>query len=777
MINEIKITDPQTQELITYDFTDNHNQHAYFNAMFNDDLTLKQEFGEFAYWGAFRSSKSFSEQLATWLINVKNKNVRCLYIRDTYDQLKDSVIKQFVDDFDRFCQFRLVDREARFHNGSIVKFRTFEKDTNILSAEYDMICVCQLEDIPEELMLQLLGRLSGTRLGRPILLVEGNPSPNYVKRRYYDPPIEMLNEKGIFCIKQGKTMDNKKNIASGYIERLKENYPDWWFNRYVLSEWANYSDLVFSEFKDELVCDLVDIKDIATHWIKAQGMDYGFVNPTAILWAYKDYDGNICIWDEYYETKQLPEDIEVAAKRHAIHERKPIIADYSIKNIKTGNAHRPEKSLWDDFVESGLMMVESNKDEYRNILTVNMLMKSKTLRISKKCVNLLNEIKNYKWKQIKLGSPKNMPETPVDKDNHCFVSGTLIKTRRGDIPIEEVNHSDYVYTPIGYKKVLACGLSGVESVIEASFSDGRKLTATGDHKVYVKGKSLIAIDALLYYDTVETWRNYRLLTLMGGVIVGMASIISLLVGVKTVASIFMRKCGSFITGKGQRDTTYTIKTLIQETIESKISIASRLSTTYPYTQSEDTQQKKDTKNRQITWKAYGTSLKIGIPAKKAGNGTENTERSVGKINHQHLNMNVEFAGKDSIHEQRKRKAVLELVTLSLDAKAALMTLRDNVVSVINRIPLINIGQSKHVRPIATKLIQKKQKVYNLTVADCPMYFANGILVKNCIDALLYLCAYLSDGISAKDKDKEAAYKTSIEYHTVRRQLSGWKNNG
>jgi PBSX family phage terminase large subunit len=314
----------------------------------------------------------------------------------------------------------MVDREARFGNGSNIKFRTFEKGTNILSTEYDIIAVCQAEDIQEELFLQLLGRLSGTRLGRPLLFVEGNPAPNYVKRRYYDQEYSELAEKGIFCIKNGRTTDNRKNIASGYIERLKENYPDWWYKRYVESEWASYSDLVFSEFKDELVIDLVDPDNIAKHWIKVQGMDYGFVNSTAILWAYKDYDGNLFIWDEFYESKQLPEQIYKHATKHKEYDHRPIIADYSIKNIKTGNAHRPEKTMWDDFCEMGLIMTESNKDEYRNILAVNMLMKQGKLRIAKNCVNLLKEIKNYKWKSAKLGSTKNMPEEPVDKDNHAI---------------------------------------------------------------------------------------------------------------------------------------------------------------------------------------------------------------------------------------------------------------------------------------------------------------------------------------------------------------------
>ena len=65
-------------------------------------------------------------------------------------------------------------------------------------------------------------------------------------------------------------------------------------------------------------------------------------------------------------------------------------------------------------------MIESNKDEYRNILNVNGMMMNKMILISKKCVNLLNEIKNYKWKQAKLGASRSEKEQPVDKEDDAI---------------------------------------------------------------------------------------------------------------------------------------------------------------------------------------------------------------------------------------------------------------------------------------------------------------------------------------------------------------------
>ena len=47
------------------------------------------------------------------------------------------------------------------------------------------------------------------------------------------------------------------------------------------------------------------------------------------------------------------------------------------------------------------------------------------------------------------------PKTKVryEKYGHCFAAGTMITTKEGEIPIENVKAGDYVLTREGYKKV------------------------------------------------------------------------------------------------------------------------------------------------------------------------------------------------------------------------------------------------------------------------------------------------------------------------------------
>jgi len=68
-------------------------------------------------------------------------------------------------------------------------------------------------------------------------------------------------------------------------------------------------------------------------------------------------------------------------------------------------------------------------------------------------------------------------------DQGCLKKGTLVRTKKGFIPIEDVNMEDYVSTPYGWKKVLESKKTGIKKVIDITLTNGMSLTCTKDHKV------------------------------------------------------------------------------------------------------------------------------------------------------------------------------------------------------------------------------------------------------------------------------------------------------
>lgn len=411
MIENIKLGDT----LIKF----NPEQIKFVNQVLNDDLTIKlNQIKQFIYFGGFRSGKSFVVQLLTFLLCCIYPNLRVVYVRRTYDQLKDSVIKQFNDDFAKYGMFKYIEtskegsRMAKFKNGSTIRFRAFDRDTNILSAEYDIACMCQAEEVQEELYKQLFGRLSGSIMPKTILMAEGNPKGNWVKTTFYDLDEQERLEKGIYFI-NAPTISNLANLPSDYVETLKAQYSEKDFQRWVMGDWQNLYGSVFDSFKENVnVIEPISFKDIDKHKVVLIGGDYGFRNPTAFVWAFKDFDGNYIIFDEFYKSGCLPDEI---VKENLRHGSFVTAMDNSIKR-----PDRDGKNLWDDLVRKGLKLIEPNKDEHRNIVTVNSLFHQKKLFICSNCRNLIGEIKKYKYPELKLGAEKNFNESPIDKDNHAI---------------------------------------------------------------------------------------------------------------------------------------------------------------------------------------------------------------------------------------------------------------------------------------------------------------------------------------------------------------------
>lgn len=413
----------------------NPSQQRFFNDCFSKNGKLTGNHREYAFFGAIRCGKSYAYQLAGWLIASNYDGVKILWVRDTYKQLQDSVIKQYNDDFQKYggYTYKKTEREAVFNNGSVIKFRAFDIDgVGMMSSEYDLIVFCQAEDISEDWFNLALGRLSGKVLPVPMMWTEGNPANTWPKRRYKDATTEELKNKGVLFI-EAQTVENEQNLPQDYIENLRKNYPTAFFNRYVLGGWEQIDEMVFSEFRENTM--VVEPHNPTPTAKIRQGLDYGYINPTAIVWGYIDYDTVLHIYAEDGGTKLSPEEI---AEKALSKGKYLIVADYSIKRPNDDGS-----STWEKLQKNGLSLLESNKDELSNISTVNRLMKTGRLKIHSCCVELIKEIKNYKWKRAKIGSDKNLPEQTVDKDNHWIDAMLYLVASLEELKVESPEQKEY----------------------------------------------------------------------------------------------------------------------------------------------------------------------------------------------------------------------------------------------------------------------------------------------------------------------------------------------
>lgn len=418
-------------------------QTEFWDNLFDDNCKIiNNPYKEFYSIGGFGSGKSRIINMSVNVICNNYPNSHGCYIRNTYQELKDSVIPQYLQYEPREVykyKYNKSERTCEYKNGTRLDFRAFDKDVKILSNEYDFIAYSQIEEINQDLFFQSLGRCRRMLGGLPknVILAEGNPSSGWLKRRIKDN-----KPKDVYLI-ESMTRDNPF-LPVGYEQRMRDNYPDFWIARYLDGEWSSFDEMVFSEFREKVnIIDPVAYKYIEAYKQRL-GLDYGWINPTAIVWGCIDYEGTVIIFDEWGGSQQTMSDIALNARKHG---NKLIIADYSIKR-----PDRDGRSVWDDLVASGLNLEPSNKQELENIVLTNSLLKSKRLLITKNCVNLISEMTNYKWRRLKIGQDKNRPEETVDKDNHyidalLYLLASLEELRTPD-PRKEIYKRSIEYANI-----------------------------------------------------------------------------------------------------------------------------------------------------------------------------------------------------------------------------------------------------------------------------------------------------------------------------------------
>jgi len=296
-----------------------------------------------------------------------------------------------------------------------------------------------------------------------------------------------------------------------------------------------------------------------------------------------------------------------------------------------------------------------------------------------------------------------------DVSDACLVNSTLVATSKGNKKIEDIRVGDKVITPTGLKRVVWAGVTGVKEVI-----DNIGITGTPDHKIF-NNNSFDKLDTIVYNDHISKltkkglfiWLYKKLLRSMAQPIAlweGKESIISLnqiqIRGGKVLKD-FTWRFGNFITKRQfQKGIVFIIKMAILLITTLKIWNVYQLGNTCQTILREIVKIKSLWKKLKLISVKLKNLLRNGTNQKLAGNGIENTLKRL--FTEQLL---PEFALNVG---QNIRQPVLEVDFV-----------KGNVME--------SIRQGNGERNTQTTI----RKVYNLTVEDDHVYYANGILVANC----------------------------------------------
>lgn len=191
------------------------------------------------------------------------------------------------------------------------------------------------------------------------------------------------------------TMDNPFT-SEEWKQSLLGTYTGTFLQQEIYGEFISFEGLVYPMFDAAKHIKRIDL----THWDSyGLGIDDGYTNPAVILKIYENYDGNYHVKEEWYQRGKLQEEIVSNAVR---------MADGMSIDIGIDSA---AASLRAAIKDKGLNANGETSSVLAGIKRIQELLAHNKITIDPSCVNLINELESYAWKDHK--------DEPVKEFDHA----------------------------------------------------------------------------------------------------------------------------------------------------------------------------------------------------------------------------------------------------------------------------------------------------------------------------------------------------------------------
>ena len=340
--------------------------------------------------GGTRSGKTYSILTALIELCHKNSGLVITICRKTFPALRATAMRDF---------FEILNKEEIYnpdlHNksdatyqlwGNMVEFISIDQPQKVRGRKRDVLFINEANEINLEDWRQLLLRTTGR------VLIDYNPSDEF--HWIYEEVIP--REDAEFFRTTYKDNPFLPESVVMEIERFKTADENFW-KVYGLGERGTAQSTIFTHW--------TEINQIPNEYkLLTTGIDFGYTNdPTAIVRVYTDGHG-FAVDELCYATRLTNSDISKVLRDNEVHRSDVVICDSAEpKSIDEIHAH--------GFNTHG---ARKGKDSVKNGIQ---FLHSRPLLITARSVNLIRELRNYKWKEDKNGKQLN---EPVDNFNHAI---------------------------------------------------------------------------------------------------------------------------------------------------------------------------------------------------------------------------------------------------------------------------------------------------------------------------------------------------------------------
>lgn len=340
--------------------------------------------------GGTRSGKTYSilQCLCEWCFLNKNAGWTITVARKTFPSLRASVLRDFITILESQNWYN-----PAFHNksdniymlfGNLIEFLSIDQPAKVRGRKRNILYVNECTELSREDWRQLMLRTTDRAI------IDFNPSEEF--HWIYDDLI--TRDDADFFQTTYKDNPFLEPEVIEEIERLKETDSNYW-RIYGLGMRGLSQSVIFSEWQQMEIPE--DAKLVAI------GLDWGFTNdPSAVVAVYK-LEHSLYFDELLYSTGLTNPDL-ARMLTDLIPERAEIVADSA------------EPKSIEELHRFGFLIKPSKKgpDSVRMGIDV---MKRHKLHATPRSLNLIKELRNYKWKTDKNDRQLNQP---VDSMNHTI---------------------------------------------------------------------------------------------------------------------------------------------------------------------------------------------------------------------------------------------------------------------------------------------------------------------------------------------------------------------
>ena len=514
-------------------------------------------------------------------------------------------------------------------------------------------------------------------------------------------------------------------IALEEIEEARATLPDRLFKQEYEASFEDYVGLIYPEFSKHHIIEPTHVPQV---YPRIAAIDPALSGTTACLKAAIDENGDLIIYDEYYEQNK-----RVSEVAHEIKEENIRWLIDPASQAKTIQKEGKLYSLYDEYADNGIRADTAESDVEAGINRVGEYFKQAKIKIFSTCKHLIYELERYHWSETRETIAGELKPKPYKKDDHlCLVGNTkILMEDMTEKPLKDIKIGEYVQTSNGSQRVIDSKMTTKNAKIwRLKLSNGKELYGTRNHPIYTsEGKK--RLDSLRYGDIIKVWKNID--GLRDRNIVGMEDTMSIHEERNTLVSTL--QFGKMLMAQLLKVCVSTIKMAIQPITNYGILTVEHPQNICQTIHINDWRTSNTGNEIKSIWREFAHSLKNGIIQKKVENGTVTTLKKYGELNSQ-LKESVLIAEKHS-KDLTEQNIVTIIVNHSIVGNLKKIWNNVFVLSARKLLQLINTLLHKPVHFLAAENLNQKQAVYNLTIANSHNYYANGILVSNC-DCLKYL---------------------------------------